>query len=175
MKKTILIAFALILSFGLGFAFNHAINAPASNNAELKRVTGIGGIFFKCKDPAKMREWYKTHLGLTGNQYGTVFEWRQAGDSTQKGFTQWSPFKETTQYFEPSTKDFMVNYRVANLPALVEALKKENVTVVDTMETYDYGKFIHILDMEGNKVELWEPNDQVYDKMGVQMGVTTVK
>jgi predicted enzyme related to lactoylglutathione lyase len=88
-----------------------------------------------------------------------VFEWRQATDSSKKGFSQWSPFKETTKYFEPSTKDFMINYRVENLQVLVEELKKNGVTIVDTIETYDYGKFVHILDAEGNKVQLWEPKD----------------
>lgn len=125
----------------------------------MKRVTGIGGVFFKCKDPNKMKEWYKTHLGLPTNDYGATFEWRQDSDSTKKGSTTWSPFAETTKYFEPSTKDFMINYRVDNLEALVEELKKEGVTVTDTIETSDYGKFVHIMDIEGNKVELWEPND----------------
>ena len=94
---------------------------------------------------------------------------------TNKGFTQWSPFNESTKYFEPSTKDFMINYRVADLEALVEELRKEGVTVVDKIEKYDYGKFVHILDAEGNKIELWEPNDIVYEKMGEQMGSQTTK
>ena len=108
----------------------------------MKKVTGIGGVFFKCKDPNKMKEWYKTHLGLNTNDYGATFEWREADDSTQKGSTTWSPFAETTKNFEPSTKDFMINYRVADLEALVDELKKEGVTIVDTMETYDFGKFV---------------------------------
>ena len=123
----------------------------------MKKVTGIGGIFFKCKDTKKITEWYKTHLGLDTNEYGANFEWRQAEDPTKTGSTQWSPFAETTKYFEPSTKDFMINYRVENLEELVEQLKKEGVTIVDEIETYDYGKFVHIVDVEGNKVELWEP------------------
>lgn len=174
MKKTILLTIALVTSFGLGFALNNLIKTTNYDN-QTKRVTSIGGIFFKCKDPKQMREWYKTHLGLNTNQYGTVFEWRQADDSTKKGFTQWSPFKETTKYFEPSTKDFMINYRVENLELLVQELRKEAVTIVDTIETYDYGKFVHILDMEGNKIELWEPNDVVYEQMGIQMGSKTTK
>ena len=125
----------------------------------MKKVTGIGGIFFKCNDPDKMKEWYKTHLGLDTNEYGATFEWKEASDSTKNGSTQWSPFPETSKYFEPSAKDFMINYRVENLEALVEELKKEGVTIVDKMESYDYGKFIHIIDMEGNKVQLWEPSD----------------
>ncbi|MDX6189954.1 VOC family protein [Flavobacterium sp. Fl-318] len=125
----------------------------------MKKVTGIGGIFFKCNDPDKMKEWYKTHLGLDTNEYGATFEWKEASDSTKNGSTQWSPFPETTKYFEPSAKDFMINYRVADLEALVEELKKEGVTIVDTIETYEYGKFVHIIDMEGNKIQLWEPYD----------------
>lgn len=125
----------------------------------MKKVTGIGGIFFKCNNPNKMKEWYKTHLGLDTNEYGATFEWKEASDSTKNGSTQWSPFPETTKYFEPSAKDFMVNYRVADLEALVEELKKEGVTIVDEIETYDYGKFVHIIDMEGNKIQLWEPKD----------------
>ena len=101
----------------------------------MKRVTGIGGIFFKCKDPQQLREWYKTHLGLETNDYGSVFEWYQGADSTKKGFTQWSPFKETTKYFEPSKREFMINYRVADLEALVDVLRQEVVTIVDTIQT----------------------------------------
>lgn len=125
----------------------------------MKKVTGIGGIFFKCNDPNKMREWYKTHLGFDTNDYGATFEWKDKSDSSINGSTQWSPFPETTKYFEPSTKDFMINYRVADLEALVVELKKEGVTIVDEIKTYDYGKFIHIIDIEGNKIELWEPKD----------------
>ncbi len=122
-----------------------------------------------------MREWYQTHLGLNTNQYGTVFEWRQGADTTKKGFTQWSPFTEKTKYFEPSVKDFMINYRVDNLTALVEELKKEGVTITDTIETYDYGKFVHIMDIEGNKLELWEPNDIEFELLGNQIGSKTTK
>ena len=175
MKKTLLISFAIATSFGLGFAFNNLISDKSDDNSTLKRVTSIGGIFFKCQNPKQIREWYKTHLGLNTNQYGAVFEWRQADDSTKKGFTQWSPFKESTKYFEPSKKDFMINYRVADLVTLVGELKKEGVIIVDTIESYDYGKFVHILDTEGNKLELWEPNDIAYENLGVQMGSKTTK
>ena len=175
MKNITLITLALATSFCFGFAFKSIITDNANDNTTMKRVTGIGGIFFKCKDPGKMREWYKTHLGLNTNQYGAVFEWRQAVDSTKKGFSQWTPFKEKTKYFEPSTKEFMINYRVENLGTLVEELKKEGVTVTDTIETFDYGKFVHIMDMEGNKIELWELNDIEYEKLGIQMGAKTTK
>ncbi len=134
-------------------------NLKQFKKIKMKKVTGIGGIFFKCKDTKKMTEWYKTHLGLDTNDWGATFEWREESDSTKKGSTQWSPFAETTKYFEPSTKDFMINYRVADLVALVEELKKEGVTIVDKIEDSDYGKFVHIIDMEGNKIQLWEPNE----------------
>ncbi len=174
MNKSIVILMLVTGSFVSGFTFRTMLPGQEESRT-MKKVTGIGGIFFKCKDPNKMREWYKTNLGLNTNQYGTVFEWRQGADPEKKGFTQWSPFKETTKYFEPSTKDFMINYRVENLPALVEELKKNGVTVVDSIESYDYGTFVHILDIEGNKIELWEPNDVVYEKMGKELGSETTK
>lgn len=158
MKRTTLTIVLAATSFLFGFAFN-IILTNQKEQTNMKKVTGIGGIFFKCKDPKAMNEWYKTHLGFNTSQYGTSFEWRQEEDSTKKGLTQWTPFAENTKYFEPSTKDFMINYRVDNLEALVEDLKKENVTILDKIETFDYGKFVHILDMEGNKIELWEPVD----------------
>lgn len=123
----------------------------------MKKVTGIGGIFFKCKDPGKIMDWYKTHLGFDTNEYGVSFAWKEASEGNAEGVTQWSPFAETTEYFAPSGKDFMINYRVADLEALVEELKQAGVTILDAMETYEYGKFIHIMDPEGNKIELWEP------------------
>ncbi|MBK7183285.1 MAG: VOC family protein [Bacteroidetes bacterium] len=157
MKKTTLLILALAASFGFGFAFKTLTTQPSK--VEAKRVTGIGGIFFKCKDPKKMTAWYQKHLGFNTNPYGTTFDWYEGADSTKKAQTQWTPFAETTKYFEPSKKDFMINYRVENLVTLVDALKKEAVTIVDTIETYDYGKFVHILDAEGNKIQLWEPID----------------
>jgi predicted enzyme related to lactoylglutathione lyase len=125
----------------------------------MAKVTGIGGIFFKCKDTNQISEWYKTNLGMDTNQFGANFEWREMADSAKIGSTQWNPFNETTQYFEPSTKEFMINYRVDNLEEMVEELKQKGVTVVDEIETYDYGKFVHIIDIEGNKIQLWEPLD----------------
>jgi predicted enzyme related to lactoylglutathione lyase len=157
MNRIILISLTLATTFFLGFSFSNIIKS--NDNKNMKKVTGIGGIFFKCKDANKMKEWYKTHLGFNTNEYGATFEWREDFDSTKKGSTQWSPFAETTKYFEPSTKDFMINYRVADLEALVEELKKEGVTIVDKIESYDYGKFVHIMDIEGNKIQLWEATE----------------
>ena len=175
MIKTTLLIVALATTFCFGFAFRSIMTDNASDNGTMKRVTSIGGIFFKCKEPGKMREWYKTHLGFNTNQYGTVFEWRQATDSSRKGFSQWTPFSEKSKYFAPSTKEFMINYRVENLNALVGELTKEGVTITDTIETVDYGKFVHIMDIEGNKIELWEPNDVEYEKLGKQLGSQTTK
>ncbi|MES2107720.1 MAG: VOC family protein [Bacteroidota bacterium] len=155
---------SLIVAFAFGIIVSKAL--PAFHKAPAKKATGIGGIFFKCKDPKKMREWYAKELGLQVNQYGTSFQWYQGADSTKKGFTQWSLFKETSKYFEPGKADFMINYRVENLVDLLRQLKSDGVTVTDTIETASYGKFVHILDAENNKVELWEPVDSEYGKFG---------
>ena len=112
-----------------------------------------------------MKNWYKTHLGLDTDAYGTNFEWRQGADPEKKGFTQWSPFSESTTYFEPSQKEFMLNYRVENIEALVEELRENGVIITDKIEAFEYGKFVHTMDIEGNKIELWEPNDVEYDKI----------
>jgi predicted enzyme related to lactoylglutathione lyase len=165
MKNFITISI-IAASFACGYLTKSAVSEDNT-----PRVTSIGGIFFKCKNPAVIREWYKTHLGLTMNKYGSVFEWRQADNPTKKGFSQWSPFPEKTKYFEPSQKDFMINYRVTDLEALVKKLKADGVTVTDEIESASYGKFVHIMDPEGNKIELWEPNDIEYEKLG--SGTTT--
>lgn len=136
---------------------NTATGKDQTMNKPNKKVTGIGGIFFKCKDPNKMKEWYSKNLGLKTDEYGAMFLSRNIDEPDKKEYLQWSAFSETTNYFEPSQKQFMINYRVENLELLVEELKKDGVQVVDTIETYDYGKFIHIMDPEGNKIELWEP------------------
>lgn len=122
----------------------------------MKKVTGIGGIFFKCQDPEKMRNWYREHLGLETNEYGANFHWRDKDEPEKMGFTQWSAFPKDTQYFAPSDQEYMINYCVEDLEALAQELKKAGVTFVDEIEEYDYGKFLHILDAEGNKVELWQ-------------------
>ena len=131
-------------------------------NKTNKKVTGVGGIFFKCKDPDQMREWYDKNLGLITNEYGSLFEFRESDNPERKGYLQWSTFSENTSYFEPSEKDFMINYRVQNIEALVDELKASGVRILDSIETYEYGKFVHILDPENNKIELWEPIDQVF-------------
>jgi predicted enzyme related to lactoylglutathione lyase len=156
----IILILGFVASFSLGFAFN-TIMADQGNSktTTMKKVTGIGGIFFKCKDPNKMKEWYNKHLGLDAGPYGASFEWYEDAEGKKKGLTQWNLNSEAAKLYEPSTKDFMINYRVENLEGLVEELKKEGVTIVDKVETYDYGKFVHIMDMEGNKIQLWEPTE----------------
>lgn len=154
MRKAILTTLTLAATFSLGFAFKSVTNKNEDN--KMKRVTGIGGIFFKSKDPKAATEWYQKHLGLDANPYGATFEWYESPESTSKAQTQWTPFAQDSKYFD---SDFMINYRVENLEALVAELKKEGVTIVDNIETYDYGKFVHILDGEGNKVQLWEAID----------------
>ena len=123
-----------------------------------KRVTGIGGIFFKSENPDQTKEWYNKHLGLETDQYGCLFKWRDY-ETKEAGTTQWSVFKKDTDYFGSSDKEFMMNYRVENLVELLEVLRKEGVEVIGKMEEYEYGKFGWILDPEGRKIELWEPVD----------------
>lgn len=131
---------------------------PSQTTAEIKKyVTGIGGFFFKAHDPKKVNEWYHRHLGLETNDYGCSFKWMD--ENGNEATTQWSPFKSDTDYFEPSPKEFMQNFRVQNLEELLEQLKSGGVTVVGELQSYDYGKFAWILDCEENKIELWEPID----------------
>lgn len=161
--KKVLFILLLLGMFGFGYAA-HYITTNVADSKNPKKVTGIGGVFFKCKNPKALKEWYGKHLGINTDKYGTSFEWRLSGDSSRKGYTQWSPFNESTKYFAPSEKEFMINYRVEDLDYLAKELKSGGVTILDSIEVYDYGKFLHILDLEGNKVELWEPNDGVYGK-----------
>ena len=122
----------------------------------MKRATGIGGIFFKSSDPKKSKEWYKEHLGFNTDDYGASFIWREDSNPEKTATTVWTPFKQDTKYFEPSKKEFMINFRVENIEELVKVLKSEGVEILDEIATYDYGKFVHILDNDGNKIELWE-------------------
>lgn len=122
------------------------------------KVTGIGGIFFFLENPKETKDWYVKNLGIEINEWGSAsFESRNLDKPEQIESTQWCPFNKGDEYFSPSKKDFMVNYRVQNIEGLVEKLKANGVTVLDDIETYDYGKFVHIMDTEGNKIELWEP------------------
>lgn len=129
------------------------------------RVTGIGGIFFTSRDPEKTREWYKAHLGLNTDQYGTTFEWRQSDSPEKKGFSQWSPMNHDSDYFEYHERDFIINFRVENIEKLIEDLRAAGVSIVSEIQAFEYGKFAQILDPEGNKLELWEPRDAEYEKI----------
>jgi predicted enzyme related to lactoylglutathione lyase len=124
----------------------------------MKRVTGIGGIFFKANDPDKLRDWYRAHLGIEcEKEGGAIFKWRRADDPTSERFTVWSPFPADTDYFAPGKKTFIINFQVENLGELLAALKREGVDVDPRVESYDYGKFGWIMDPDGNRIELWEP------------------
>ncbi len=127
----------------------------------MKKVTGIGGVFFKCEDAGKMNDWYAKNLGIEKGPYGTSFDWREMENPEKTGSTAWSTFPKDTAYFNPSKKDFMINYRVENIESLIEQFKIDGVTIVDELSAYDYGKFIHIIDPEGNAIELWEPTEAV--------------
>ncbi|MGZ3867341.1 MAG: VOC family protein [Bacteroidia bacterium] len=120
------------------------------------KVLGVGGIFFFCNDPKETREWYAKNLGMDVSQWGAKFESRDMENPEQINALAWSPFKSGSNYFAPSKKDFMINYRVQNIEGLVDQLKKNGVTVVDDIEASEYGKFVHIMDADGNKIELWE-------------------
>ncbi len=124
------------------------------------KVTGIGGVFFKTENPKETKDWYKKHLSFNTDDWGCTFWWKDKDGN--KASTQWSPFDKKTDYFSPSKKDFMFNYRVENLVELLEELKQDGVTVIDKIEEYDYGKFGWIIDLDGNKIELWEPIDEAF-------------
>jgi D-3-phosphoglycerate dehydrogenase / 2-oxoglutarate reductase len=125
-----------------------------------KRVTGIGGFFFKSENSKELLSWYNKHLGLKTDDYGSTFWWKdkEGNDCC----TQWSPFATDTKYFNPSQKQFMMNFRVNDLNDLLKKLSSEGITILGETETFDYGKFNWILDPEGNKIELWEPNDIIF-------------
>ncbi|MCG3166328.1 MAG: hypothetical protein POELPBGB_02106 [Bacteroidia bacterium] len=144
-------------------AQNESIQNEKNMSDKKGKVTGIGGIFFKSANPKEIKEWYSKNLGMKTDDYGTLFEFREI-DKDEKAQLQWSPFSEKTKYFEPSQKEFMINYRVENIEALVEELKANGVTVLDSIASYDYGKFVHVLDPENNKIELWEPINDVLTK-----------
>ena len=139
------------------------------HNARLwERMPQLDGsrpyIVTKTQDPEKTKKWYEKHLGVNTNEYGVLFEFRRNDAPEKKGHLQWSPFSQDTTYFKPSAKDFMINYRVDNLEGLLEELKKEGVEIVGELDVYEYGKFAHIMDLEGNKIELWEPVDEFFSK-----------
>lgn len=122
------------------------------------KVVGVGGVFFFTKDPKTTTDWYVKNLGLEANEWGATFEMRNLHRPEVIDSLQWTAKKEGDEYFAPSTKDFMINYRVQNIEGLVAKLRANGVTLLDDIATYDYGKFVHIMDEDGNKIELWEPS-----------------
>lgn len=139
-------------------------------NDTTPKVTGIGGIFFRSKKPKEIRQWYGKNLGLAIDEYGSPFEFRNANRPDEINYLRWSPILEETDYFEPSEKEFMINYRVQNIEGLVKKLKENGVTIVDEIQEFEYGKFVHIMDPDSNKIELWEPIDSFLTNM---KGATT--
>ena len=135
-------------------------NQPAAHtDDQTPKVTGIGGIFFFSDDPQSTKDWYAKHLGVALNAWGSVsFETRDLHRPDVINSMQWQPFKRGDEYFAPSKKDFMINYTVQHIEALVKQLAESGVTILDEITTYDFGKFVHIMDAEGNKIELWEPS-----------------
>jgi predicted enzyme related to lactoylglutathione lyase len=125
----------------------------------MKRVTGIGGIFFKCENPKQLLEWYNKHLGIKQEGESGIFEWKEIDKPDSIAQTVFGVFPKDTSYFKPGEKQFMFNYRVENLEELLKQLKEEGIEQVGEIEEYSYGKFGWIMDPEGNKIELWEPND----------------
>jgi len=131
----------------------------SSTDDATPKVTGVGGVFFFTENPKETREWYSKNLGIETNDYGASFESRDINNPEQINILQWSPFKQGSEYFAPSKKEFMINYSVQNIEGLVSQLKANGVTVLDEIVSYDYGKFVHIMDDNGNKIELWEPSE----------------
>ena len=129
-----------------------------STNDTTPKVTGIGGIFFYSDNLQETKEWYTKNLGIEINDWGSSsFESRNVNKPDEINSLQWKPFKKGDEYFSPSQKDFMINYQVQNIEGLVNKLKENGVTILDSIAAYDFGKFVHIIDPEGNKIELWEP------------------
>ena len=181
MKTSLFIKIAIPFAFLAGLYFNDIINEFKKNpkskisvETEIKydyKVSGIAGVFFKSQNPGKLNKWYQDNLGLPKGPFGSRYEWQETyEDSTRMGSFQWSAISDKENYFLPSAKNFMINYRVENLDKLVSQLQKDSIPLLDSISIYPYGKFIHLMDIEGNKIELWEPIDEVFTKMG---GATT--
>ena len=175
MKKLTLILLLFILATACNGPSNpletsgtQTVSSPETEailNDTTPRVTGIGGIFFGSTNPEELRTWYGKNLGLAIDDFGSPFEFRNANRPEEANYLRWSPFEAETEYFAPSEKGFMINYRVQNIEGLLRKLQSNNVKILDTIQSFDYGKFVHIMDSDGNKIELWEPIDSVLTKM----------
>jgi predicted enzyme related to lactoylglutathione lyase len=164
--KSIVLGMLLMLGIGAAFGFSKKTNSLDDRKATAPddiapKATGIGGIFFYSDHPKETNEWYTKNLGMEINSWGSSsFEFRNVNKPENIGSLQWKPFKKGDDYFSPSQKDFMIDYRVQNIEGLISKFKQNGVTILDTVATYDFGKFLHIMDAEGNKIELWEPVDK---------------
>lgn len=144
-------------------SMENSLNQPAKDTTP--KVLGIGGIFFFSENTDQLKNWYSKNLGIETNEWGASFESRNANNPDEVNYLQWSPFAKGSEYFSPSKKEFMINYRVQNIEGLVAKLKKNGVQILDSIATYDYGKFVHIMDEEGTKIELWEPLDKALTEL----------
>jgi len=149
--KIFIVVFTFLLSE------NQSNEEGVNMNKKEPKVVGIGGIFFKSENPQEIKKWYEDNLGILTDQYGVMFKTRNIDNPEEVNYLQWSPFNKDTEYFNPSKKEFMINYRVQNIEEFVKKLKEKGITILDEVTEYEgIGKFIHILDPEGNKIELWE-------------------
>jgi len=170
MKNGFQLLFLTAVLFSCGTKTNTSTMKENKNIVTQKdttpKVIGIGGIFFFSENPKNTKDWYAKNLGMVMTPWGASFESRNAQNPEEINYTQWSLFKKGDEYFSPSKKDFMINYRVQNIEGLVRKLRKNGVNILDTITTYDYGKFVHLMDNDGNKIELWEPIDSSLTKIG---------
>ncbi|MDR3286984.1 MAG: VOC family protein [Prevotellaceae bacterium] len=166
MKIKFVAVFFVFAIFSLSCSNKNVVQSKITITDTTPRVTGIGGIFFISENPEKINEWYAENLGLVIGDYGSSFEFRNADNPNEVNYLQWSTFEKNTDYFAPSAKEFMINYRVQNIEGLVKKLKQNGVTILDEISVYDYGKFVHIMDIDGNKIELWQPIDSVLTEYG---------
>lgn len=173
--------FSFLLILGILFSacqqgadqHTNVVNEEISDSVVLDtipRVTGVGGIFFGSENPEELRKWYGTHLGLAIDDYGSPFEFRNALRPDEVNYLRWSPAKSGSAFFDSLDKELIINYRVNNIEGLVRKLESKGIEMLDSIQDYPYGRFVHLMDPEGYKIELWEPVDSVLTAMG---GVTT--
>jgi len=165
--------FILLIPFFFSCQRASETNRPDLNEIPVidttPRVTGIGGVFFYANLPSSTKNWYADQLGITTDDYGAVFEFRNANRPKEINYLRWSPSTDPSNSGKANKESFMINYRVKNMEGLLRKLKSSGISVTDTIAIYPYGKFIHLTDPDGRKIELWEPVDSVLTQMG---GVT---
>ncbi len=136
-----------------------------SDTSSKGRIVGIGGIFFKCKSPQATKEWYAKYFGLKTDQWGAPFVSKKFSKPKEALFLQWSPFSEDSDYFGSKGQSYMINYRVEHIESLINKFKGEGLKVCKEIEEFEYGKFAHVEDLNGTRIELWEPKDEVFENM----------